>query len=436
MTYKEKVEYYFPKDEYFKVNIRFTNKTDPKYSHNQLNFHLGNKEYKYIIKGGELARYLLLTNVHNKVISENGLYLNQELFIGLPLVFINSPFRHYENAVVITKIEEATSTDCEELTEITGITLFGMVRKEDYLGSVNLYSKQAVKSCYELMDKYIKTQPPIKTVALDFLDVEKTTISTISEVNEILDTQQIQFYSPIQLDSNPESKGKALKEISNRLSKFEKNIETNYNIYTINKKEQKNMFGIQDLEFGKYKGTDVKMSIYGPAFTVVGNGHGTWLSFDKNNELIDVTDMLIDNIPLMVMPTSPESLSEGDFIHYTGVWMQVREVDIDGTITAYRLYDRTIQKVLPTKNIFGFNYYTKLITFNFSEGADSDNPFGNLLPLMIFSEGGTNSDNLLPLMLMSNNTSFDFKSNPMLLYMMMSKDSDNTKWLPFMLMNR
>lgn len=196
------------------------------------------------------------------------------------------------------------------------------------------------------------------------------------------------------------------------------------------------MFGIQNLEFGKYKGTDVKMSIYGPAFTVVGNGQGTWISFDKNNELIDVTDMLIDGIPIMVMPTSPENLSEGDFIHYTGVWMQVREIDIDGTITAYRLYDRTIQKVLPTKNIFGFNYYTKLITFNFGENANSDNPFGNLLPLMMLNEGGTINDNLLPLMLMSNNISFDFNSNPMLLYMMMSKDSDNTNWIPFMLMNK
>ena len=146
--------------------------------------------------------------------------------------------------------------------------------------------------------------------------------------------------------------------------------------------------------------------------------------------------MLIDGIPIMVMPTSPENLSEGDFINYTGVWMQVREIDIDGTITAYRLYDRTIQKVLPTKNIFCFNYYTKLITFNFGENANSDNPFGNLLPLMMLSEGGTINDNLLPLMLMSNNISFDFNSNPMLLYIMMSKDSDNTNWIPFMLMNK
>lgn len=413
MTYKEKIKYYFPENIYFKIGVRFTNKTDSKYDKNQLDFHLGNKEYKYIIGGDVLCRYLLLNNVDDRVISEEGWSLNSESYTGLPLVFISSHFRRYDNAVVVTKIEEATFDDCEKLVEIVDAALFGMVR-QDFLGNSNLYSSEIPKSCYELINIY--------------------TNNCLKNVSEIItikpDEDGISYNQTVQC--SPQLTGGVLKEISNRLSKFEKVIENNYNNNTINEKEQKNMFGIQNLEFGKYKGTDVKMSIYGPAFTVVGNGLGTWLSFDKNNELVDVTDMVIDNIPLMVMPVSPENLSEGDFIHYTGVWMQVREIDIDGTITAYRLYDRTIQKVLPTKNIFGFNYYTKLITFNFGENADSDNPFGNLLPFMMFSEDSTNNDNLLPLMLMSSNTSFDFKSNPMLLYMMMSKDSDSSKWLPLM----
>ena len=421
MTYKEKIKYYFPENIYFKIGVRFTNKTDSKYDKNQLDFHLGNKEYKYIIGGDVLCRYLFLNNVNDRVISEEGWSLNPENYTGLPLVFISSRFRRYQNAVIVTKIEEATSDDCEKLVEIVDTALFSMVR-QDFLGNSNLYSSEIPKSCYELINIYTNN-----CLKIDFKNVSEI-ITIKPDEDGISHSQTVQCSSQLT--------GGVLKEISNRLSKFENVIESNYNNNTINEKEQKNMFGIQDLEFGKYKGTDVKMSIYGPAFTVVGNGLGTWLSFDKNNELIDVTDMVIDNIPLMVMPVSPEKLSEGDFIHYTGVWMQVREIDIDGTITAYRLYDRTIQKVLPTKNIFGFNYYTKLITFNFGENADSDNPFGNLLPLMMFGEDGTNNDNLLPLMLMSSNTSFDFKSNPMLLYMMMSKDSDNTKWLQFMFMNR
>lgn len=424
MTCKEKVNYFFPENKYFKINVRFTNKTDSKYDKNQLDFHLGNKEYQYVITGEVLGHYLL-NDVYDKVISEKGLFLNQEYFMGLPLVFISSPFRRYDNAVVVTKIKEATCTDCEKLVEIVDIALFGMIR-QDFLGNNNLYSSEIPKSRYELINTYTNN-----CLKIDFKNG-----SEFSIINPNKSKNTYNQTIPTCNSSLPESRGKALKEIHNRLTKFENVIENNYNNNTINEKEQKNMFGIQDLEFGKYKGTDVKMSIYGPAFTVVGNGLGTWLSFNKSNELVDVTDMVIDNIPLMVMPVSPENLSEGDFIHYTGVWMQVREIDIDGTITAYRLYDRTIQKVLPTKNIFGFNYYTKLITFNFGENADSDNPFGNLLPLMMFNEDGTNNDNLLPLMLMSNNTSFDFKSNPMLLYMMMSRDSDSSKWLPFMLMNR
>lgn len=426
MTYKEKINYYFPENKYFKVGVQFTTKTDPRYHiEDRLDFHLGNKTYNYIIRGDRLARYLLLYHDCNTVISEKGWALNSNYYKGLPLVFISSSFRRYENAVVVTKIEEAT-VDCSKLVEIIEVNPFSIIRKE-FLGNNNLYSSELIKDCYELVNQYVENYIKISFKNdSDFSVIKSDDSKTISN-----QTIQIDSFSQA-----AKSTGEALKTISTRLSKFESTIKNNYNNYTINEKEQKNMFGIQNLEFGKYKGTDVKMSIYGPAFTVVGNGQGTWLSFDKNNDLIDVNDMLIDNIPLMVMPTSPENLSEGDFIHYTGVWMQVREIDIDGTITAYRLYDRTIQKVLPTKNIFGFNYYTKLITFNFGENADSDNPFGNLLPLMMLNEGNKNNDNLLPLMLMSNNTSFDFKSNPMLLYMMMSKDSDNTNWIPFMLMNK
>lgn len=426
MTYKEKINYYFPENKYFKVGVQFTTKTDPKYNKDQLDFHLGNKAYNYIIRGDKLVHYLLLDNDGNRIISETGNVFRVYYALGLPLVFINSPFRHYENAVVITKIEEATSVDINKLVEIIGVTPFSTLRDE-FPGNNNLDSDGLIKGCYELVNQYAENYIKISSKNdSDFSTIKSDDSITISNKATQIDS----------LSQAAKSAGEALKSISARLSKFENAIKNNYNNYTINEKEQKNMFGIQNLEFGKYKGTDVKMSIYGPAFTVVGNGQGTWLSFNKNNELIDVTDMLIDNIPLVVMPTSPESLSEGDFIHYTGVWMQVREIDIDGTITAYRLYDRTIQKVLPTKNIFGFNYYTKLITFNFGENANSDNPFGNLLPLMMLSEGGTINDNLLPLMLMSNNTSFDFNSNPMLLYMMMSKDSDNTNWIPFMLMNK
>lgn len=426
MTYKEKINYYFPEDKYFKVGVKFTTKTDPKYNKDQLDFHLGNKAYNYIIRGDNLVSYLLLDNNGNRIISEVGKVFHVHYALGLPLVFINSPFRHYENAVVITKIEEATSVDVNKLVEIVGVTPFSTLRDE-FSGNSNLDSYGLTKDCYELVNQYIENYVKISFKNdSDFSIIKSDDSKAISNKTTHIDS----------FSQAAKSVDEALKSISARLSKFENAIKNNYNNYTTNEKEQKNMFGIQNLEFGKYKGTDVKMSIYGPAFTVVGNDQGTWLSFDKNNELIDVTDMLIDGIPLMVMPTSPENLSEGDFIHYTGVWMQVREIGIDGIITAYRLYDRTIQQVLPTKNIFGFNYYTKLITFNFGENANSDNPFGNLLPLMMLSEGGINNDNLLPLMLMSNNESFDFKSNPILLYMMMSKDSDNINWIPFILMNK
>lgn len=71
----------------------------------------------------------------------------------MPLVFISSPFRRYDNAVVVTKIKEATCTDCKKLVEIVDIAPFGVIR-QDFLDNNNLYSSETPKSCYELINTY------------------------------------------------------------------------------------------------------------------------------------------------------------------------------------------------------------------------------------------------------------------------------------------
>ena len=149
MTYEEKVNHFFPEDKYFKVSVRFITKTDPKYNKDQLDFHLGNKAYNYIIRGDKLVHYLLLNDC-DIIISEGGRFLSRDYYIGLPLVFINSSFRYYENAVVITKIEEATSVDVNKLVEVTGVTPFSTLRDE-FPGNNNLYSSEISNGCYGLI---------------------------------------------------------------------------------------------------------------------------------------------------------------------------------------------------------------------------------------------------------------------------------------------
>lgn len=188
------------------------------------------------------------------------------------------------------------------------------------------------------------------------------------------------------------------------------------------KKEDKNMFEnmMKDFKFGP--ATDVKFSIYGPAF----NGGDKWLARHED-EWVDVSDMLIDipNICYM-MPVAKSTIKEGDFILHKGKWTRVDCVEeVDNYLSVEKINEQEVVQVLPTKNVFGFDYYTKLICpIDSFEGADgfgatTDNPFG-MLPLMMAMKDGK-KDNLLPFMLMSGKMDM---SNPMML-MMLSGDNSN-----------
>lgn len=188
------------------------------------------------------------------------------------------------------------------------------------------------------------------------------------------------------------------------------------------KKEDKNMFEnmAKDFKFGP--ATDIKFSIYGPAF----NGGDRWLARHEG-EWVDVSDMLIDvgNICYM-MPVAKISIKEGDFILHKGKWARVDcVVEEENFISVEKINEQEVVQVLPTKNMFGFDYYTKLMcpieSFEGAEGfgATTDNPFGMLPFVMAMKDG--KKDNLLPLMMMSGKMDM---SNPMML-MMLGGDNSN-----------
>lgn len=188
------------------------------------------------------------------------------------------------------------------------------------------------------------------------------------------------------------------------------------------KKEGKNMFEnmVKDFKFGP--ATDIKFSIYGPAF----NGGDRWLARHEG-EWVDVSDMLIDvgNICYM-MPVAKTSIKEGDFILHKGKWARVDcVVEEENFISVEKINEQEVVQVLPTKNMFGFDYYTKLMcpieSFEGAEGfgATTDNPFGMLPFVMAMKDG--KKDNLLPLMMMSGKMDM---SNPMML-MMLGGDNSN-----------
>lgn len=208
----------------------------------------------------------------------------------------------------------------------------------------------------------------------------------------------------------------------------------------IEEKKEKTMFEgmLKNLRFGK--ADNAKMSIYGPAFweTITGN---TWVAFDKSKEQwIDVPAEAILDIPLFEMPVAKNDIEIGDFIFHAGIgtgWVRVIDFDDEANyfIEAEDPSNHEIIKILPTRNMFGFDFYTKLIvpfdmgaTFG---GASASNPFGMLPMLMMMSDKNKSSSNdnsmLMAMMMMMQNGTMDFTSNPMMLYALMGdKGSDNS----------
>ena len=228
--------------------------------------------------------------------------------------------------------------------------------------------------------------------------------------------------------------------------------ETNYlkltNSPKINteKKKEKTMFEsmMKNLHFGK--ADNAKMSIYGPALREAVSGD-TWIAFDKSKEQwIDVPWEAILDIPLFEMPVAKNDIQIGDFIFHAGVgWVRVIDFDdeMNYFIEAEDPSNHEIIKILPTRNIFGFDFYTKLIvpfdmgaTFG---GASASNPFGMLPMLMMMSDknkSGSGDNSILMAMMMMQNGTMDFTSNPMMLYALLGDKGSDNSMLMAMLMSQ
>lgn len=195
-------------------------------------------------------------------------------------------------------------------------------------------------------------------------------------------------------------------------------------------KEDKKMNGI-NFDFGKVTSDTVRLSLYGIAVKSV---NGNYVSYDpKSHSIMDVE---IINMPvngmLYKIPVAIKDIKAGDVVIHNKVPMFVVEVH-ESTVKVIDIREGAEKEIYPTKNIFGFNFMTKIISLLdlSNSGANVDNPFGNMLPFLMMNENGKDFD---PMMLMlMNDGKFD-TSNPMFMYFMMKDGDKSSDMLPFMLM--
>lgn len=193
-----------------------------------------------------------------------------------------------------------------------------------------------------------------------------------------------------------------------RIDKLEGDIAAN------NEKENKTMTNLmKNFECGK--ATDVKMSPFGPAFHTKDNSYAAF----NGDAIEDVTGLTFDSAMCFLMPVGVKDVKTGDIIKYMGQYCKVREIREDGVIEAVNAGTATVLTIVPTKNIFGFEFMTKVMCPFGEMKMDAENPFGNPFMLMaMMDDKGDAKDNLMLMMAMSQMNSGE--TNMMNPWMMMA----------------
>ena len=224
--------------------------------------------------------------------------------------------------------------------------------------------------------------------------------------------------------------------IDNRINKV-LNEQNTFNNNVDNKKGNNKMKAF-NFDFGPCTNDNIRMSMYGLA---VKNANGTWVSYNpESKEIIDVDIFNFDGGKFLYkMPVAIKDIVPGMVIVHNRKAMFVIEIG-DSGITVVDPQAGEEKKILPTKNCFNFNFYTRVVSLFDSfmkspENAPSaENPFGNMWMYMLMDENQTMSDMLLPMMLMSQNGNTFNGINPMMFMLMDGKQDMKDMIVPMMLM--
>lgn len=196
-------------------------------------------------------------------------------------------------------------------------------------------------------------------------------------------------------------------------------------------------------DFGPVTNSNIAISPFGIA--VKRANSSDFCYYDPHKcEVVDCTPLTFsDKKFLYKMPVAVSAIAEGDVIMHNGTPMFVKGLEDDqGRVVVIDIAASEEKYILPVKNVFGFNFVTKIVSLiNMQNcGASAENPFGNMLPLLMLMKDGKDLDPMMLLMMGGFNGSTNMNAfgpmmqNPLMMYMLMQKDSNLSKMLPFLLM--
>lgn len=162
-----------------------------------------------------------------------------------------------------------------------------------------------------------------------------------------------------------------------------------------------------NIDFGKVPHTaELKPSIYGVAVLGFDN---RYRAYDKiNDKVMDVTGMTFDTDMLFKIPVAVSQVRVGDVIINANNYVTVTNVHPDGTFTVVDPKASEQKIAIPAKNMFGFDFVTKIMyPFESMVQPSDDNPFGlNPMTMMMLSDGADmDMSTILALSMMNGNGS-------------------------------
>ena len=203
-----------------------------------------------------------------------------------------------------------------------------------------------------------------------------------------------------------------------------------------NEEKESKMKGF-NFDFGKITNDSIRMSMYGMA---VKNASGVWTAYDKSTgDLMDVDVFNFDGSNfLFKMPVAIKDIAVGDVIVHARKPMFVISKTEAGDLIAIDPVAGEKKTIMPSKNMFGFNFATKVVSLFdnlMGQTPTSENPFGNMWMLMLMDGKSDLKDIMISMMLINQASGSTNTFNPMMLMLMNDSDMKDMA-IPLMLMNQ
>ena len=224
-------------------------------------------------------------------------------------------------------------------------------------------------------------------------------------------------------------------DMEDRFNKLEAELQKKVDKAEMKKENDTMMKGI-NFDFGPC-GNTVRLSMYGMA---IQNVNGEWVSYNPDSREIinvDVFNMADGGKYMYKMPVAITDVKEGDIVIHNRVPMFVTAINENGTFEVTDVRAGEAKTVIPTRNMFGFNFMTKVVSLfgAFADAPTADQPFGNMLPFLMLGDGNKDIDPMMMFFMMNQGNTNIF-GNPMMMYFMMKDNKDIDPMLMFMMMNQ